>query len=204
MSKIKANEERVLAGATGVITKHAPAIAIELATRDAMYRVHSMLAVYGYTMSGPFCATPTYLFISPTLATNEAILKLIRSDVGELKLLGGEFRSLLRLQEDLQSRLQNAEQRNQATDDKVKAAGQRIAQLEKSLGEVHHLGTGVREQGSLLHRRFRLRSYCLVDQADLHRFAADSCRDSRDERRERVIRNISLGSEAQYRHPRGR
>ena len=135
---VEGYEERVLAGATGVMTNHAPAIAIELATRDAMYRVHSMLAVYGYTMSGPFCATPTYLFISPTLATNEAILKLIRSDVGELKLLGGEFRSLLRLQEDLQSRLQNAEQRNQATDDKVKAAGQRIAQLEKSLGEVHH------------------------------------------------------------------
>jgi FkbM family methyltransferase len=64
---VEGMECQVLAGATELMRRHRPQLAVELVDDDAYGRFTELLAGFGYRRAGRFCWTPTYHFVIPGL-----------------------------------------------------------------------------------------------------------------------------------------
>ncbi len=62
---VEGMELDVLEGATDMLARHCPQLAVELSTEDALAAVGAFLGKRGYEPVGRFCATPTYHFNNP-------------------------------------------------------------------------------------------------------------------------------------------
>lgn len=73
-------EGQVLRGAIDTIAKQKPLIAAEAASTDAVNEIRSILSPYGYTQSGPFAWTPTYIFsATPMTSLRKLAWRAVRS-----------------------------------------------------------------------------------------------------------------------------
>jgi FkbM family methyltransferase len=66
---VEGMELDVLRGASELLTRDRPQLAVELPTESEFSAVRDWLAPYHYTAVGQFCATPTYHFINPQAHT---------------------------------------------------------------------------------------------------------------------------------------
>lgn len=79
-------EEQVLAGAEHILRNDVPAVVVEARNERDQERVVRWMADRGYSVAGPYSATPTFVFTKDSLTTNTPFLRLIERHMGQIDL----------------------------------------------------------------------------------------------------------------------
>jgi FkbM family methyltransferase len=78
---VEGNELDVIRGSRRLIRDCAPVIVVELASDEAFRSVADHLVDFGYSVSGPFCSTQTFVFVKRADGDNAPLLRELRREL---------------------------------------------------------------------------------------------------------------------------